>query len=90
MVLHQCIRPLFGAHAPGHHGNPRASDLISDHASKGYIGAQFSDALGRPILHLFCSLADLGGETITASHCVAADHRHVGRFTQLVPQTSLI
>jgi hypothetical protein len=52
-VLHQCIRPRLGAHAPDHHGNPRASDLISDHASEGYFGGQFSDSPGRPILHLF-------------------------------------
>src|SRR6516162_11291665 len=25
-VLHQCIRPCVGAQAPGHHGNPRASE----------------------------------------------------------------
>ena len=61
-VLHQCIRPRVGAHAPDYHGNPRTSDLISGHASKGYVGHQFSDALGRPFLHLFFSLADLGGE----------------------------
>src|SRR5262245_62824482 len=30
----------------------RASDLVSGHASKGYFGGQFSDAPGRPILHL--------------------------------------
>src|SRR5215831_18089850 len=52
-VLHQCIRPRVGAHAPDHHGNPRASDLITGHASEGYWGHQFSDALGRPFLHLF-------------------------------------
>jgi hypothetical protein len=28
-VLHQCIRPLIGACAPGHHGYQRACDLIS-------------------------------------------------------------
>lgn len=53
MVLHQCIRPRVGAHAPGYHGNPRAPDLISGDASKGYSGHQFSDALERPFLHLF-------------------------------------
>jgi hypothetical protein len=53
-VLHQCIRPRIGAHAPGHHGNPRASDLINGHASKGSWGHQFSGALERPFLHLFC------------------------------------
>jgi hypothetical protein len=31
----------------------RAPDLISGHASKGYSGHQFSDALERPFLHLF-------------------------------------
>ena len=34
-VLHQCIRPRIGARAPDHHGNPRASDVINGHASKG-------------------------------------------------------
>ena len=52
-VLHQCIRPRIGAHAPDHHGNPRASDLISGHASKGSSGHQSSGALERPFLHLF-------------------------------------
>src|SRR6266568_7449772 len=53
-VLHQCIRPRIGAHAPDHHGNPRASDVINGHASKGSWGHQFSGALERPFLHLFC------------------------------------
>ena len=53
-VLHQCIRPRIGAQAPDHHGNPRASDLISGHASKGFWGHQFSGALERPFLHVFC------------------------------------
>ena len=53
-VLHQCIRPRIGAHAPDHHGNPRASDVINGHASKGSWGHQFSGALERPFFHLFC------------------------------------
>jgi hypothetical protein len=32
VVLHQCIRPLLGAFAPGHHGYQRACDLISGQA----------------------------------------------------------
>jgi hypothetical protein len=32
--LHQCIRPLIGAFAPGHHGYQRACVLISGQASK--------------------------------------------------------
>src|SRR5258708_8178010 len=36
-VLHQCIRPLIGAFAPGHHGYQRACVLISGQASSGAI-----------------------------------------------------
>src|SRR3982074_3330534 len=36
-VLHQCIRPLIGAFAPGHHGYQRACVLISGQASTGAI-----------------------------------------------------
>ena len=36
-VLHQCIRPLIGACAPGHHGYQRACDLITGQASNGAI-----------------------------------------------------
>src|SRR5262245_1923138 len=38
-VLHQCIRPLIGAFAPGHHGDQRACDLISGQASSGPFGS---------------------------------------------------
>jgi hypothetical protein len=38
-VLHQCIRPLFGAVAPGHHGCQRACGLISGQASNGPNGS---------------------------------------------------
>jgi hypothetical protein len=61
-VLHQCIRPRVGAHAPDHDGNPRASNLITGHASKGYSGHQFSDALEGLVSISAISLADLGGE----------------------------
>ncbi|HEX7960055.1 MAG TPA: hypothetical protein VF493_09065, partial [Terriglobales bacterium] len=44
---------MLEAHAPDHHGNPRAPELITGHASKGYWGHQFSDALERPFIHLF-------------------------------------
>jgi len=54
-VLHQCIRPLIGAFAPGHHGYQRACDLVSGQASTGHSGHQCSHAPGRPILHLFSS-----------------------------------
>src|SRR6516162_11217036 len=36
-VLHQCIRPLIGTFAPGHHGYQRACVLISGRASIGAI-----------------------------------------------------
>jgi hypothetical protein len=38
-VLHQCIRPVIGAYAPGHHGYQRACDLISGQASNGLLGS---------------------------------------------------
>ena len=65
-VLHQCIRPRIGAHAPDHHGNPRASDLINGHASKGSWGHQFSGALVSHFSMSSVSLADLGGKMIRA------------------------
>jgi hypothetical protein len=34
-VLHQCIRPLIGASAPGHHGYQRACDLILSQTEAG-------------------------------------------------------
>jgi hypothetical protein len=45
-----------------YHRNPRASNLITDHASKGYLGHQFSDALEDLFSIPSISLADLGGE----------------------------
>ena len=38
-VLHQCIRPLIGACAPGHHGYQRACVLITGQASSGPFGS---------------------------------------------------
>ena len=38
-VLHQCIRPLVGALAPGHNGYQRACHLISGKASTGPFGS---------------------------------------------------
>jgi hypothetical protein len=56
-VLHQSIRPLIGAFAPGHHGYQHACVLISGQASTGHRGHQCSHAPGRPILHLFLFLS---------------------------------
>jgi hypothetical protein len=50
-VLHQCIRPLIGACAPGHHGYQRAFELISGQASNGPFGSPEFACAGRPILH---------------------------------------
>src|SRR6266702_1309142 len=38
-VLHQCIRPLIGAFALGHHGYPRACVLVTGQASIGPFGS---------------------------------------------------
>src|SRR5246127_1584100 len=40
---------------PGHHGYPRASDLILGKAQRGRSCHQISDATARPFLHLFIS-----------------------------------
>ena len=54
-VLHQCIRPLLGACAPGHHGYQRACDVITGQASPSRLGHQCSHAPGRPISILVSS-----------------------------------
>src|SRR5437660_5711659 len=46
-VLHQCIRPLIGACAPGHHGYQRACDLISCQASTGPFGSPVFACAGK-------------------------------------------
>jgi len=38
--------------APGHHGYPRASDLILGKALRGRMGHQITGATARPFLHL--------------------------------------
>jgi hypothetical protein len=65
-VLHQCIRPRVGAHAPGHHGNPRASDLITGHASEGYWVISSRMRWEDHFSISSISLADLGGQKIVA------------------------
>src|SRR6266849_10690521 len=46
-VLHQCIRPLIGAVAPGHHGYQRACDLITGQASTGPFGSPVFACVGK-------------------------------------------
>src|SRR6478736_4014430 len=46
-VLHQCIRPLIGACAPGHHGYQRALELISGQASTGPFGSPVFASAGK-------------------------------------------
>ena len=62
-VLHQCIRPQFGARAPGHHGYQRACVLISGPASSGPFGSPVFASAGKTVLHLVHPLADLGRKT---------------------------
>jgi hypothetical protein len=49
VVSHQCIRPRIGADAPGHHVNPRTFELITGHASKGYLGSSVLGCAGKTI-----------------------------------------
>jgi hypothetical protein len=61
-VLHQCIRPLIGACAPGHHGYQRACDLISGQASNGLFGSPVFARAGKTDPPSSSHpLADLGG-----------------------------
>ncbi len=46
-VLHQCIRPLIGAFAPGHHGYQRACVLVSGQASIGPFGSPVFACAGK-------------------------------------------
>jgi hypothetical protein len=63
-VLHQCIRPLLGACAPGHHGYQRAYDLISGQASTGPLGPPVFACAGKTDPPWSSHpLADLGGQT---------------------------
>ena len=63
-VSHQCIRPLIGACAPGHHGYQRACDLISGQASTGPFGSPVFARAGKTDPPSSSHpLADLGGQT---------------------------
>ena len=42
----------WSVHALGHHGYPRASDLILRKALRGRLGHQITGATARPFLHL--------------------------------------
>ena len=60
-VLHQCIRPLIGAFAPGHHGYQRACVLINGQASTGPCGSPVFACAGKTDPpSLLIPLADLG------------------------------
>ena len=53
IVSRICIRPVEGSVLlPGHHGYPRASDLIRDKALEGRKYIKITDATVRPFLHL--------------------------------------
>jgi hypothetical protein len=63
-VLHQCIRPLIGACAPGQHGYQRARVLINGPASTGPCGSPVFACAGKTDPpSLLIPLADLGGQT---------------------------
>src|SRR5450631_3458909 len=66
-VLHQCIRPLIGAFAPGHHGYQRACVLISGQASSGPFGSPVFACAGKTDPpSLLIPLADLGWKLLIA------------------------
>src|SRR5712692_1609320 len=70
-VLHQCIRPLIGACAPGHHGYQRACDLISGQASTGPFGSPVFACAGKtdPPSRLILSQTSAGKGYRATSSC---------------------
>jgi hypothetical protein len=66
-VLHQCIRPVIGACAPGHHGYQRACDLINGQAY-GPCGSPVFAGAGKTESSISSHpLADLGGVKVVAT-----------------------
>ena len=65
--MHQCIRPLIGARAPGHHGYQRACDRISGQASTGPFGSPVFACAGKtePPSRLILSQTSAAGNSIT-------------------------
>jgi hypothetical protein len=60
-VLHQCIRPLIGVHAPGHHGYQRTCDLISGQASRRPFGSPVFGHAGKKPRQVLLPCAMLPG-----------------------------
>src|ERR1700687_5496299 len=74
-VLHQCIRPLIGAFAPGHHGYQRACVLISGQASSGPFGSPVFACAGKTDPpSLLIPLADLGWKRLIVTMSSLAPH----------------
>ena len=74
-VLHQCIRPLIGACAPGHHGYQRACVLITGQASSGPFGSPVFACAGKtgPPSRFILSQTSAGNDCLTMSSL--APHR---------------
>jgi hypothetical protein len=70
-VLHQCIRPLIGALAPGHHGQQRACDLITGQASSGPFGSPVFARAGKtdPPSRRFLSQTSAGRFSMSLGAC---------------------
>src|SRR6266851_3606153 len=80
-VLHQCIRPLIGAFAPGHHGYQRACVLISGQASIGPFGSPVFAFAGKTELHLVSSSRRPRLETVDRGYVIAcSSYRSVPLF----------
>src|SRR5207302_6038938 len=82
-VLHQCIRPLIGPFAPGHHGYQRAGDLISGQASTGPNGSPVFARAGKtdpPSLRLLSQTsADISSHVLATPISYSSFVRACGR-----------
>src|SRR5262245_65650060 len=76
-VLHQCIRPRVGAHAPDHHGNPRAIRSYYRPCLGGLLGSSVLGCAGKTISPslLFLSQTSVGNRSWRL-HRVSPDCEH--------------
>src|SRR5947207_3185169 len=70
--------------APGHHGYPRAPDLILGKALRGRLCHQITGATARPFLHLLIRLADSAGILHLVSYATGGG----SRWPQTIPGTA--
>jgi hypothetical protein len=83
MVLHQCIRPRFGAMLRTIMEIRAHPILLATMPLRAISGVSSRMRREDQFSISSLSLADLGGEGLRGSHRVCGNHRHVGKLTRL-------